>query len=178
MCTWEQRLFSSTKIACYASTAWLVLRVCADARLQKMTLFHTCARVAKHAFMDVPRWRASSVALSWCGSRHGRGTVEDCNSSICNYLRHHVVATWQALAHHGLASVRLWQSVSQHGFRSFQQLRGCRIAGWVSAKATCCLCILLPAAIVALTTVTIRNDKTARLRNGCMQAARLFLLSI
>ncbi|CAE7153821.1 unnamed protein product [Symbiodinium pilosum] len=41
---------------------------------------------------------------------------------------------------------------------------GCRIAGWVSAKATCCLCVLVPAAIVGLTTVTVRNDKTARLR--------------
>lgn len=41
---------------------------------------------------------------------------------------------------------------------------GCRVAGWTSAWVTCCFCVLLPMAILALTTVTIKNDKTARLR--------------
>ena len=41
---------------------------------------------------------------------------------------------------------------------------GCRVAGWTSAWVTCCFCVLLPAAILALTMVTIKNDKTARLR--------------
>ena len=41
--------------------------------------------------------------------------------------------------------------------------RGCRVAGWTSAWVTCCFCVLLPAAILALTMVTIKNDKTARL---------------
>ena len=43
-------------------------------------------------------------------------------------------------------------------------LRGCRVAGWISTRATCCFCVLLPAAILALTTVTVKNDKSARVK--------------
>ncbi|CAK9083139.1 unnamed protein product [Durusdinium trenchii] len=45
---------------------------------------------------------------------------------------------------------------------------GCRVAGWISATATCCFCVLLPVVIVALTTVTLKNDKTARLIRNCI----------
>ena len=45
--------------------------------------------------------------------------------------------------------------------------RGCRVAGWISTRATICFSILLPVIIFALTTVTVKNDKTARLLRGC-----------
>ncbi|CAJ1332089.1 unnamed protein product [Effrenium voratum] len=41
---------------------------------------------------------------------------------------------------------------------------GCRVAGWISTKATVVFCLLLPLAVMGLTTVTLKNDKTAKLR--------------
>ena len=117
-----------------------------------------------------PRWRSSSITFCGRGSCDGRRVMEDCNPCICDYFSHHIVAAWRIRA----VFVSLSKGFMFHVqivYASLSQLRGCRIAGWVSAKATCCLCVLLPPAIVGLTTVTVRNDKTARLCCSSNQGA-------
>ena len=117
------------------------------------------------------RWRFSSITFCGRGSCDGRGVVEDCNPRIRDNFGYHIVAAWRMQLHRVLclnASCPKFCAI-------LSQLRGCRIAGWVSAKATCCLCVLLPPAIVGLTTVTVRNDKTARL--CCSSNQRAFKVS-
>eukprot|EP00931_Biecheleriopsis_adriatica_P006881 TRINITY_DN108225_c0_g1_i1.p1 TRINITY_DN108225_c0_g1~~TRINITY_DN108225_c0_g1_i1.p1 ORF type:complete len:141 (+),score=15.61 TRINITY_DN108225_c0_g1_i1:84-506(+) len=61
---------------------------------------------------------------------------------------------------------QLWRiSIPASAILSVTLSLGCRVLGWVSTRATCIFCVLLPIAVFGITTVTVKADKTARLRD-------------